>query len=329
VKKGGDVMTGKGRQGKSKLTKEEMIRMYEEGSSTTEIGKLAGISARYVNLVLKSNNVERRPRGSWKRQYSLNEHYFKTWTNNMAYILGFFVADGTIYRDMQTVSFSQKEPNILEAIKKEVGSNQPLYQNKCTGVYLLNLHSKIMKNDLMQLHGIMPNKSNDVEFPFVPDEYMSHFVRGYFDGDGFVKYPKYFVSFVGGSLSFMLSLKQVLEKMGFEPNFSSHKGHYRVYVSGRRTIKLFADWIYGEKGLHLKRKYDSFQQETQELNSLSDSTNKISKRKFRVIELYKKFGNKEKAIKSVGLSKETYLKWISNDPDFKSKIKNIDNLNDQ
>jgi intein-encoded DNA endonuclease-like protein len=321
-------MSGNGRQGKSKLTKEEMIRMYEEGSSTTEIGKLAGVSARYVNLVLKNNNVERRPRGSWKRQYSLNEHYFKTWTNNMAYILGFFVADGTIFRDMQTVSFSQKEPGILEAIKREVGSNQPLYQNKKTGVYLLNFNSKIMKNDLMQLHGIMPNKSNDIEFPYVPDEYMSHFVRGYFDGDGYVKYPKYFVSFVGGSLSFMLSLKKVLEKKGFEPNFTSHKRYYRVYVSGRKTIKLFADWIYNEKNLYLKRKYDAFQQETEELKFLSDSMNKISKRKSKVIEVYKKSGNKENAIKSVGLSKETYLKWLSNDPDFKRNIMSIDNLND-
>lgn len=38
----------------------------------------------------------------------MNEDYFKTWSNNMAYILGFFIADDTVARDMQSISFAQK-----------------------------------------------------------------------------------------------------------------------------------------------------------------------------------------------------------------------------
>jgi intein-encoded DNA endonuclease-like protein len=75
-----------------------------------------------------------------------------------------------------------------------------------------------MKEDIMTIHGIMPNKSSDVKFPVVPKEYMSHFVRGYFDGDGFVNYHKYFVSFVGGSELFMTTLRNEFEKVGFETN---------------------------------------------------------------------------------------------------------------
>lgn len=61
---------------------------------------------------------------------------------------------------------------------------------------MLNLNSKIMKNDLINLHGIMPWKSYDVQFPFVPEEYLHHFIRGYFDGDGYVNYPTYTVSWI-------------------------------------------------------------------------------------------------------------------------------------
>ena len=255
---------------KRTLETKEIIKRYEDGESTTEIARLASVSPRYIRMLLKDNNVEMRPRGSWKRKYTLNEDYFKTWSNNMAYILGFFIADGTIARDLQFVSLSQKEEYILDDIKRELGSNHPIYKNKKTGVYILNLNSQIIKKDLIEIHGVKPNKSSTIEFPYVPREYMSHFIRGYFDGDGFVKYEKYFVSFVGGSKSFMKSLRMEIESNGFETNYTEHNTHFRVYISGRKTIKLFSDWMYKNKGLYLKRKYEAFQKETLSLNQLKD-----------------------------------------------------------
>lgn len=76
---------------KRKISTEKIISLYQEGKNTTEIAKLANVSSRYISMLLKENNVELRARGSWKRKYQLNEDYFKTWSNNMAYILGFFV----------------------------------------------------------------------------------------------------------------------------------------------------------------------------------------------------------------------------------------------
>ncbi|WP_407701372.1 helix-turn-helix domain-containing protein [Virgibacillus senegalensis] len=184
----------------------EIIAMYKEGYSTSEIGKAANVTARYVSTILHANDVPLRPRGSWKRKYSLNEDYFKSWSDNMVYILGFFAADGNLPKDTQTVSFSQKDPAILDKIKKEMNSNQPLYKNEKTGVYVLNLNSKVLKHDLMKIHGFQPNKSAILEFPEVPEQFLHHFIRGYFDGDGFVNYSKYFVSFVGGSYNFMKKL---------------------------------------------------------------------------------------------------------------------------
>ncbi len=102
---------------KRTLSTEEIILMYKKGESTTKIAERANVSARYIRDLLSKHNVEKRPRGSWKRKYTLKEDYFKKWSNNMAYILGFFIADGTITRDLQTVSISQKEKYILEEIK--------------------------------------------------------------------------------------------------------------------------------------------------------------------------------------------------------------------
>lgn len=144
------------KKSKCKLSKAEIIHMYAEGESTSEIAMLANVSARYIRMVLTDNNVPRRAIGSWKRKYDITENYFKTWSNNMAYILGFIAADGAIPKENQCVSISQKESYILEDIKKELKTNQPLYQNKKTGVYMLNINSKTIKDDLMNIHGIRP-----------------------------------------------------------------------------------------------------------------------------------------------------------------------------
>ncbi|GAB6252411.1 hypothetical protein BCSAG_37290 [Bacillus cereus] len=115
------------KKSKCKLSKSEIMHLYTEGKSTSEIAMLANVSARYIRMVLSDSNVPRRAIGSWKRKYDIKENYFKTWSNNMAYILGFIAADGVIQKENQCVSISQKESYILEDIKKELNTNQPIY----------------------------------------------------------------------------------------------------------------------------------------------------------------------------------------------------------
>ncbi|EJV72288.1 hypothetical protein IEM_00250 [Bacillus cereus BAG6O-2] len=188
----------------------------------------------------------------------------------MAYILGFITADGVIPKENQCVSISQKESYILEDIKEELNTNQPLYQNKKTGVYMLNINSKTIKDDIMNIHGIMPCKSFNIEFPFVPEEFLHHFVRGYFDGDGYVNYETYTVSFVGGSYNFMNSLNQVLQNYNLTSYLINQNTHYRVILSGRKSIQLFSKWIYKGKDIYLHRKYEIFQKEILSLEQLQD-----------------------------------------------------------
>ncbi|WP_078553488.1 LAGLIDADG family homing endonuclease [Alkalihalobacterium alkalicellulosilyticum] len=240
------------------LNDQEIIRLYKEGESTTQIAALANLTPRYIRLILSKNNIEKRPRGSWKRQYHFNENYFKTWTNNMAYILGFIAADGVITNSLQTVGISQKDKTILEEIKKEIGTTIPLNKNKKTGVYLLNFHSKIMKYDLINIHGITPNKSNTIKFPYVPNEYLHHFVRGYFDGDGHIYKSGYMICFVCGSRQFIYCLQEKLKQQGFISNIKDEESFFRLYISGRKTIIRFYYWLYKDKELFLKRKYNAF-----------------------------------------------------------------------
>ena len=95
---------------------------------------LANVSARYIRMVLSDNNVPKARYRELEEKYDITEDYFKTWSNNMAYILGFIAADGVIQKENQCVSISQKESYILEDIKR-TKTNQPLYQNKNRRIY--------------------------------------------------------------------------------------------------------------------------------------------------------------------------------------------------
>lgn len=65
-------------------------------------------------------------------------------------------------------------------------------------------------------------------------------------------------SCVGGSKLFMIKLRETIETT----NFTDHETYFRVYVSGRKTIKLSSDWMYKNKGLYLHKKYAEVQKET-------------------------------------------------------------------
>jgi len=315
---------------RSKLTLEveEIIKLYKDGHSTTEIAEKANVTSRYIRQLLNDNRVEMRPRGSWKRKYQLNEDYFKTWSDNMAYILGFILADGNINQNAQSVTISQKHKEILEDIKQELQSDQPIMETK-RGLYLFHMHSRVIRNDLINLHGLTPNKSLTVEFPKVPENYLHHFVRGYFDGDGSINYPKFTVTFVGGSLAFMNAFQRELNKVELLSRITEKNNHYRLFISGRRSIRLFANWIYKDKNLHLKRKFLEFEREHLPLEKLKDREKRtksaVKIRKYDFLQEYRKTRSILQSSATVGIKVSTYENWLKNDIEFSAEFNKINN----
>ncbi|MBH0168005.1 LAGLIDADG family homing endonuclease [Fictibacillus sp. 18YEL24] len=307
-----------------------IIECFQMGMTSNEIALQANVTARYINSVLQQHNVERQPHSSWLRRYTVNENYFKTWSASMAYVLGFFAADGCLPKDLQLVSFSQKDPKILEDIREELQSTHPIKTNPRTGVHLLNISSKIMKEDLMKLHGMSPKKSTILEFPYVPEEYLSHFVRGFFDGDGNINYKKRTVSFVGGSQTFMEHLKKRLERYSFEPFIVSKEKYHRLFLSGRKTVYHFGQWIYKDKNLYIERKHLEFNREKLPPDQIKDRPFKAHKsaieaRKLKLLYYYNLYRDFPEACKSANIGINTFYRWISTDEEFQLKFNSICN----
>lgn len=208
-----------------------------------------------------------------------NEDFFKKWTPEMAYVLGFFTADGNMLKNKRGAHFVTIEitdRDILEKIRNAIGSNHKIGIRKGNfpekDAYRLQIGSKEIFNDLLKL-GITPNKSKTIDLPLVPNKYFSDFVRGYFDGDGCVscgiynrkdrKSKNYLLGsrFSTGSKIFAENLlKRIREVMNITGGFVyKKKGGFDLVLSTHDTKKLF-EFMYknSKNNLFLERKYNKF-----------------------------------------------------------------------
>jgi hypothetical protein len=133
----------------------------------------------------------------------VNKVFFKIWSPDMAYVLGFLFADGNIIKTSRGgyyVAFHTKDKGLIENIKVVLKSEHKVAYRKTVGVgvYRLQIGSKEWYEDLSNL-GLIPNKADRMELPKIPDKYLGHFLRGYFDGDGNVWMGKVKASSGGGS----------------------------------------------------------------------------------------------------------------------------------
>lgn len=259
---------------------QKIIDLYvNQNISTVQIGKQFGCSHKKIAKVLKSYNIPRT--GASRRKYYLNETFFDNIdTQDKAYILGFFYADGCNYMPKQTVSMSLQEEDydILERIRNTIGSERPLefidYSNKHNFGYnyenqwRLLLFSKHICDSLNAI-GMTPAKSLILEFPNIDPSLYRHFIRGYFDGDGCIslyKHPRSSITRVNIS---MLSTEKFLNKVK-EILFDELKINCGIYdikknnitktlsISSVGSCVKFLEWIYQDANLYMQRKYDKY-----------------------------------------------------------------------
>lgn len=207
------------------------------------------------------------------RRYQLNENFFSEWNETMAYVLGFWFADGYMRKEKSyRITFSGKDKEIFVQILQAFNSSHPIrLTNKEDNCYFISLCSRKLYEDLLLLGGLRC-KSKVINFPEVPRKFLPDFVRGYFDGDGSVFFVKYVRSkdkrltkelrtnFTSGSQVFLNKLMEVLhdeiglpfKKLGLFNNGSSIKLGYGM----KDSDTLLKYMYYDNFPIGMKRKAD-------------------------------------------------------------------------
>lgn len=238
------------------------------------------ISFGYADYMIRDS------RGGHNR-YKINEDFFKIWSGEMAYILGYIYADGCLIDSRrasrtQYITITSKDSSILYKIRKVLESESPLRKEirksewKSRGQlyiskpsYTLRIGNKVMFNDLTKL-GLTPRKSLNLTFPEIPEKQLNHFLRGYFDGDGCLylsrkrgenaRRVKLF--FTSGGKIFLKQLSKILFNLLKVPerNIYDLNGCFGIYYPKSTALKIL-DFLYKDtqkSQLYLERKHQRY-----------------------------------------------------------------------
>jgi len=201
-----------------------------------------------------------------------DKKFFKKWSHDMAYILGFLFADGNIIktkRGTHFIAWYSADYQLLFSITRRLGSDHKIStcNYKSGPVYKIQIGSKELFADLVRL-GLTPNKAKRMKLPNIPKKYRSDFVRGYFDGDGCVwqgmihmerkkRTPAILVSFTSASFNFLSGLFLLLKEEGVVGGslFKSGKGNYsQLSFSILDSMKIYEIMYNSDSKLFLLRK---------------------------------------------------------------------------
>ena len=213
--------------------------------------------------------------GLKKSKYIYDVDYFKEIdTIEKAYWLGFIYADGYISIGKQNYEFGiELQGSDYKHLKKfnkaingniEVGKRKKKCNltNKVYEMCLIRIYSKEFVENLIN-QGVYTNKSYNAKLPKLNEEFMPHFIRGLFDGDGCIcesKRKKHIntirCDFTIGCEEFMLQLREYLYNVGINSYILKEENKaYRLVIGGLNNCNKFLEYMYKDATVMLDRKF--------------------------------------------------------------------------
>lgn len=275
----------------------EILQKYDKGQSITSLNREYHTTKIRDLLIQNNRQVPERRKGCGgrKRQCTLNEDYFQELdSKDKAYFLGFIYADGFITKRSQGqnilgLTLAEIEP--IDKFKKYIQTDKKVgYYKKTNGYsdksyeYKLALISDKLVSDIEKL-GVIERKTLTLTFPEIREDLISHFIRGYFDGDGSVflhSRPEYDNQFLGinicGTKEFLTTLTKYLpfieegqciyKELRKETNCWNLK-----FASNTRSLELYHYMYKDCNDLYLSRKREKFENFIKDKGSETTITN--------------------------------------------------------
>lgn len=254
-----------------------LFTKYESGKYTgADLAKKYPISLTAINGLLRRNGYKAKSQSELQRKYNIDETFFDVInTEEKAYFLGLLYADGcnATKRNAVILSLKEDDKEILEKLNNLLQPKKPLGHTK-SGQTTLLISNKHISQRLVEL-GCHRAKTYSLVFPSegqVPRQLIRHFVRGYFDGDGWVGKKSICVV---STLDFCNSLAEIL-KDRFNINCYIRARHpernntVRMLELNNKSARTFLKWIYKDSHIHLQRKYEIYLKQMDYEKSLSE-----------------------------------------------------------
>lgn len=260
-----------------------VISKIKNGLDAKQIAQETNLKLSKVYYIAKKYNLH----FVRKYKYYIDESIFNTIdSEEKAYWLGFLYADGYISKDKSliTLTLSSKDREHLIKFANFLKTNSPIRDYKVKGnrgtltkesynASSINIYSNIIKDDLITL-GCINKKSLILTFPkekLIPKEFIRHFIRGYFDGDGsvFISHEHHWRNqtltdvihwrFIG-TLDMLENIKkQINIPIGkISRKKDSCKNTYELAYKRTKWSKTFYNYLYKNSTIYLDRKKQIF-----------------------------------------------------------------------
>ena len=252
----------------SEKEKEEIIKLHKEGMALKKIGEKCGSGFKPIIRVLKKEGeyiIRQSP--NYRRGRICNHNFFDIIdTEEKAYWLGFIVADGHNGEDKKYISISSHKKDLehIELFRKTLRSDHSITIDKKWQCVVISIYSKQLSQTLSG-YNIHHRKTYDMDgkvLGHIPDAFIHHFIRGYFDGDGcwYVNKKNYNAVEFGmtGNENFLLPVQKILmTKCNLSlTKMKSKKGTFAktVIYCGNKQAKKIAHFLYDGATVFLERK---------------------------------------------------------------------------
>jgi hypothetical protein len=212
---------------------------------------------------------------SWgtKRPVIENENGFDEYTEESCYWAGFLAADGCVdNKNRIRVMLKYDDVNHLEKLKTFLQSTHTISintdkYNRCS----FEVTSTHMRDALEFNFNIVPNKTDKLKFPsHIPKNWLIHYLRGYFDGDGSICESfsnknsitaSLYATFASGCKEFSETLFNYLCT---EINLGGHLQEFKDSVKWQLKYNtndaiILLHYMYKDSNVYLDRKYALYQ----------------------------------------------------------------------
>ena len=126
------------------------------------------------------------------------------------------------------------------------------------------------------------HKTKNLKFPkWLSPKLLRHFIRGYFDGDGYTginkKRKDAEVSIIGTESFIKNTIKVIKTKLNITVLKKKHisKGILCLRICGNIQVLKFLNWIYKDSSLFLTRKHDKYKELLQIRYSIENKPKKL------------------------------------------------------
>lgn len=212
--------------------------------------------------------------------YKINENIFETIdTEEKAYWLGFILADGCLKKkNTVALSLSIKDKKHIEKFKTFLETEAPIttedrnIKGKLYKICRLTISNKKIRQDLMRYH-VMPCKSTFEQPTILRSDLIRHYIRGIFDGDGWLTYTdKSKEMGFGMGLDILIYIQTYFEANDIHFNAITPCGSiYKYRKSAKVEILKALNLLYKDSTVYLDRKFNKYNNCRSEIESSLNS----------------------------------------------------------